>query len=129
MRYRLPDGRYVNSGQNFESEGRGFPANWLELTPDEEKAKLGIVADPAEEQPQEPPKSIVQTTTILARLLEAGLLEQANAALESLKASGPEGLYTYQRWYKLAWVYCDAPEAVALCKAIGADPKSILAPG
>lgn len=69
------------------------------------------------------PRRIVPRRTIIERLAEAGLLDEAEAALLEAPA--------LLRW---KWntagdgVYFDDPETVGFLKAIGADPDVILAP-
>jgi hypothetical protein len=67
-------------------------------------------------------RRIVRKSDIVTRLHEAGLLAAASKALNA-------DLYTRERWYAADYpaIYADDPEALALLKAIGADPEVILA--
>lgn len=62
-------------------------------------------------------KSVVQ-----ARLIEAGLMDAAKLALDSNSAF-------FARWFApdRPEVYADDPDALMLLRAIGADPKEIMA--
>lgn len=83
-----------------------------------------VEADPAPEAQIEsiPPRIRVTKTTIISRLNDLGLLQAASQVLNA-------DLYTRERWYApdAPFVYADAPEALALLAAIGADPAVILA--
>ncbi len=59
----------------------------------------------------------------MERLNAAGKLQAARVALDS-------NLYARERWYApdKPHVYADDEETLALLKAIGADPETILAP-
>ena len=65
---------------------------------------------------------LVRKSVIIRRLQEAG---QLAAAAQALGAD----LYTRERWYSpdQPSIYNDAAEALALLRAIGADPAIILA--
>jgi XkdW protein len=72
---------------------------------------------------QPPPRRMVAKSLIISRLIEAGKIEAARAALEANASA-------YARWWapdKPA-IYADDPEAIALLQSIGADPAAILAP-
>jgi hypothetical protein len=72
---------------------------------------------------QPPPRRLVAKSLIISRLIEAGKIEAARAALEANASA-------YARWWapdKPA-IYADDPEAIALLQSIGADPAAILAP-
>lgn len=69
-----------------------------------------------------PPYHLVPSRLIVDRLQAAGKLEAAQAALDAAD------IYTRQRWNTRTAIYADDPTAVALLKAIGADPVEILAP-
>ena len=70
--------------------------------------------------PPAPPR-LVPKRIIVDRLHAAGKLEAAKAALDA------QPLYTRERWNSRDSVYATDPDTVALLKAIGADPDSILA--
>lgn len=63
----------------------------------------------------------VDKRVIVDRLHAAGKLEAADAAI----AASP--LLVRKRWETSVYVWSDAPEALALLAAIGADPAAILA--
>lgn len=71
---------------------------------------------PLETEPRLIPKRV-----IVDRLHAAGILEKA---FEALNAAD---LYTRERWNTRTDIYADDPTAVALLKAIGANPAEILA--
>lgn len=66
------------------------------------------------------PRVLVHKSVIVDRLHDAGKLESAKAALNSAD------LYTQERWNSRDAIYADDPTALALLKAIGADPSVIL---
>jgi hypothetical protein len=73
---------------------------------------------------QPPPRRLVTKSLITSRLIEAGKIEAARAALEADASA-------YARWWapdKPA-IYADDPEAIALLQSIAADPAAILTPG
>jgi hypothetical protein len=69
------------------------------------------------------PRRQVQKALVEQRLIEAGLMDAAFAALSS---SG----VLFARWYSRISdsVFFDDPDALALLDAIGADPEVIMAP-
>jgi hypothetical protein len=67
-------------------------------------------------------RRLVAKHVIVDRLQSAGLLDAAYAALDA------QDRYTRERWNTRTHIYADDPTAVALLKAIGADPEVILAP-
>lgn len=69
-----------------------------------------------------PPFHLVPARLIVDRLLAAGKLDAANAALNAAD------LYTQQRWKTRDAIYADDPTANALLISIGAEPEEILAP-
>jgi hypothetical protein len=68
-------------------------------------------------------RRMVRKSVVQARLIEAGKMNAAYAALTSNSAH-------YARWFAPDHpeVYADDPDAIALLQAIGADPEAILAP-
>ena len=69
-------------------------------------------------------RRLVTKSLITSRLIEAGKIEAARAALEADASA-------YARWWapdKPA-IYADDPEAIALLQSIAADPAAILTPG
>lgn len=82
---------------------------------DEVLAAYGLLGPTARRKVR---KSVVQ-----ARLIDAGLMDAAKLALDSNSAY-------FARWFAPDHpeVYADDPDAIALLQAIGADPKSIMAP-
>lgn len=73
------------------------------------------VADPA------PVRRLVAKADIVDRLQAAGKLDAARVALDAAD------LYTRERWNVRNGIYADDPTALALLKAIGADPAVIMA--
>lgn len=71
----------------------------------------------------EPPQRLVSKSVIISRLTAVGKIGAARKALETDDAR-------YARWWApdRPAINCDDPEAIALLKAIGADPSEILAP-
>jgi hypothetical protein len=71
----------------------------------------------------EPVRQTVLKSTVQARIIEAGKMDQAYAALTS------NAVY-FARWFApdRPVVYCDDPDAMGLVQAIGLDPAVILAP-
>jgi hypothetical protein len=68
-----------------------------------------------------PPYHGVSTYRIVRRLEDAGLIDAADAALSQDKN-------LWRRFYTVGTVPADDPNALALLKAVGADPLVILAP-
>lgn len=71
--------------------------------------------------PEDIVRRLVPKSIIVDRLHAAGKLDAAFAALNVAD------LYTRQRWETRSAIYSDDPTAVALIRAIGADPAVILA--
>lgn len=71
----------------------------------------------------EPPRRKIAKSLVQQRLIDAGKIDAAHAALWSNKAS-------FARWFAPDHpeVYADDPDALALLAAIGADPDVIMAP-
>ena len=71
----------------------------------------------------EEPKRMVLKSVVISRLIEAGKIGAAKAALDANPAA-------FARWFASDHpaVNHDDPDAIALLKAIGADPDAILAP-
>jgi hypothetical protein len=69
-------------------------------------------------------RRLVAKSLVISRLIEAGKIEAARAALEANTSA-------YARWWApdRPAIYADDPEAIALLQSIGADPAAILAPG
>lgn len=68
------------------------------------------------------PRRLIPKGVIVERLIAAGKIEAARAALATLSVADQE------RWNAKPAVYADDPRALALLRAIGADPAVILAP-
>src|SRR6266849_6437830 len=66
------------------------------------------------------PRLLIAKSVIIDRLQAAGKLNAARKALDAAD------LYTRERWNSRSMIYADDPTAVALIKAIGADPAVIL---
>lgn len=73
-------------------------------------------------EPQ-PVRLTVLKSTVQARIIKAGKMTEAKAALDS------NAVY-FARWFApdRPVVYCDDPDAMGLVQAIGLDPAVILAP-
>lgn len=73
--------------------------------------------------PSQPERQTVLKSTVQARIIERGKMDEAYFALTS------NSTY-FARWFApdRPVVYCDDPDAILLVKAIGLDPKVILAP-
>ena len=74
---------------------------------------------PAEQPPA--PRRLIEKGVIVERLIAAGKIEAARTALASLPVADQE------RWNAKPAVYADDERALALLRAIGADPSVILA--
>jgi len=81
------------------------------------------VPAPPPPQPSAPTRRLVRKSTIIRRLQEVGLLDQAFAVLD-------QNLYAKARFWTPDWpsIYFDDPEAVAILQACGADVDAIMAP-
>lgn len=75
------------------------------------------------DEPEPEPRRQVLKSVIISRLIDAGLIEAARAALDADAAA-------YARWWApdRPAIYHDDPDALALLAAIGADADVILAP-
>lgn len=69
-----------------------------------------------------PVRRLIPKGVIVERLIAAGKIEAARAALATLSVADQE------RWNAKPAVYSDDPRALALLRAIDADPSVILAP-
>lgn len=69
-----------------------------------------------------PVRRMVPKGVIVERLIAAGKIEAARAALAQISVADQE------RWNAKPAVYSDDARAIALIKAVGADPAVILAP-
>lgn len=100
-------------------DGEIVPASAIWVSPDikDVPAYLDGLANPPPE-PRKVPKSV-----IVSRLIAADKIAAAKAALDTNPAA-------FARWFASdrPAVNFDDPDAIALLKAIGADPDSILAP-
>lgn len=116
--------RYWNDGLSFVSaaDDGGIPGSvYFEFTPTDDDlaaAFPGYVAAKAARDRRLIPKSLV-----VQRLISAGKIAAAKAALESNPAA-------FARWFASdkAAVYADDHDALALLSAIGVDPDEIMAP-
>lgn len=90
----------------------GHTAN--NLRPDDDPEVVAFLALKA--------KRLVSKAAIVDRLIEAGLLAAARKALDA------QPLEVQERWNARTAIYADDETALALLKAIGADPVVILAP-
>ena len=70
-----------------------------------------------------PVRRKISKALVHQRLIEAGKMEAAKAALDS-------NAIAFARWFAPGYdeVFADDPDAVALLKAIGADPDAVMAP-
>lgn len=73
-------------------------------------------------RPPPPERRLVMKSLIISRLIDAKKISAAKAALDSDASA-------YARWWApdRPSIYFDDPDAIALLKAIGADPDAILA--
>lgn len=55
IRYTLPDGQVLNSGQAFRLDGISYPSNWFACATVEDLAALSIQLAVVEPEPQSPP--------------------------------------------------------------------------
>lgn len=96
-------------------DGAGVTRIASESELDEVLATYGLLGPTARRKVR---KSIVQ-----ARLIDAGKMDAAYAALTQMPAE-------FARWFApdRPEVYADDPAAIALLLAIGVDPEAILAP-
>jgi len=78
---------------------------------------------PPEPEPEEPPRLSVNKSVVQQRIIDAGKIDDALAALQSNAAY-------FARWFAPdhPYVYCDDPDAVGLVMVLGLDPEVILAP-
>ena len=70
----------------------------------------------------QPVRRMIPKGIIVERLIAAGKIDAARAALAQISVADQE------RWNAKPAVYADDPRALALLRAIGADPAVILAP-
>lgn len=106
------------------------PGRWVRVVDGEMMAHEGVTtvsdgvtfAEIYARRAEEPKRTILKSV-IVSRLIEAGKIGAAKAALDSNPAA-------FARWFASdrPAVNHDDPEAIALLKAIGADPDAILAP-
>jgi len=98
--------------------GGGIPTR---IASEEELDAVLVAAGHGDGGPH-PPKRTVLKSVIVARLIAAGLVAAARAALEADAAA-------WGRWVASdrPAVNCDDPDALALLAAIGADPDAIMA--
>lgn len=73
--------------------------------------------------PAPAPRAMVLKSVVQARIIEAGKMQDAYAALTQ------NPIY-FARWFApdRPEVYCDDPDAILLVTALGLDPDAILAP-
>lgn len=93
--------------------------DFREEATDQERAAAQAAMD-AWTEPAE--RRMVPKGIIVERLIAAGKIEAARAALAQISVADQE------RWNAKPAVYADDPRALALLRAIGADPAVILAP-
>jgi hypothetical protein len=127
MRYVVlaADSRVVNVVEVAQGAEWSAPAGCTLLASD-----IGDIGDRFDGAAFVPPASartpplrrLVRRSVIVDRLQAIGKLEAARAALDAAD------LYSRERWNARAAVYADDPTAIALLRAIGADPDAILAP-
>lgn len=119
--YTLPDGKKLSGGA-FSINSFSFPANWLDLATPDDLTHWGITVEVLPDPEPVQVRRMVQKSTIIRRLYEAGLLPAARQALDS-------DLYARERWYSpdKPALYFDEPEALGFLQSIGADPAVIMA--
>ncbi|TIN38843.1 MAG: hypothetical protein E5Y10_25005 [Mesorhizobium sp.] len=74
-------------------------------------------------EPTPPPRQTIRKSVVQARIIDAGKMASAYAALT-------QNPVYFARWFApdRPEVYCDDPDAVLLVTALGLDPDAILAP-
>ncbi|RWO83721.1 MAG: hypothetical protein EOS18_02375 [Mesorhizobium sp.] len=74
-------------------------------------------------EPTPPPRPTVLKSLVQARIIDAGKMSDAYAALT-------QNPVYFARWFApdRPAVYCDDPDAILLVTALGLDPDAILAP-
>lgn len=117
MTYKL-----LASGGVLRSDGACIPedernADWRVY---QAWVAAGNTPDPADVPESE--RRMVPKGVIVERLIAAGKIEAARAALAQISVADQE------RWNAKPAVYADDARALALLRAIGADPAVILAP-
>lgn len=131
IRYRLPNGDGISPLVVGWSDERYAVLPVIEFEAPIGKRAIGnpayaivdgevFEAYDVEDVPVERP--MVRKSTVQARLIAAGKMEAAYAALTS------NPIY-FARWFApdRTEVYCDDPDALFLLKAVGADPQIVLA--
>jgi XkdW protein len=120
IRYLYPDASLITDVV-VEDDGSG-PGIALWRLPGDPPTEQQIADALSAIDSAPPPRRLVAKSLIISRLIEAGRIEAARAALEANASA-------YARWWapdKPA-IYADDPEATALLQSIGADPAAILA--
>lgn len=86
-------------------------------------ASASLIAAPYDPETDFQARPIVRKSTVQARIIDAGKMQDAYAALAA------NAVY-FARWFApdRPEVYCDDPDAVGLIMALGLDPTVILAP-
>jgi XkdW protein len=122
IRYLYPDASLIVDVVIEDDGGGPRIAAWR--LPGDPPTDLQVADALAAIDAQPPPRRLVTKSLITSRLIEAGKIEAARAALEADASA-------YARWWapdKPA-IYADDPEAIALLQSIAADPAAILTPG
>lgn len=53
MRYKLANGQFIGAGQGFVWNDIQYPANWIDLSSDDEKSAIGIVSIQEQQRPDD----------------------------------------------------------------------------
>lgn len=112
-------GEQIFPGRPFETNGRAYPGNWLDVYSPEELDSLGIEVETISDPEPEPVRRLVPKSVIIDRLTDAQV-EQAVGLMTQKQR---------ERWRSpdKPRVYFDDPETLAVLQAIGADPSVVMA--
>jgi hypothetical protein len=129
----LSDARYTSVPGRYDvtvTPEEGDPFNYT-VAPDDDASmavaiREAMAANPipiASYVPPAPPRRMIRKSLVQQRLIDAGLMDDAYAALMAHPAS-------FARWFAPDHprVYADDVDAIALLAAIGANAEVILAP-
>lgn len=128
-RYTFDDGSIISPIKLGWTDGTYSVVAVTEFTVPEGKVAVGVPSyeiisgEVIESFAVEDYRPMVLKSTVQQRLIDAGKMDAAYAALTS------NATY-FARWFAPdhGKVYCDDPDAISLVTAIGADPDIILAP-
>ena len=124
LRYVTEDGSYFRRSLSPGADLSDLPDDVREQIEAEwtPEVRAAFIAETTKPEPADG-KRLVLKSVIISRLIAAGKIDAAKAALESRAAS-------FARWWApdRPAINHDDPDALALLKAIGADATVILAP-